>query len=190
MKGLSKIKSYLFTPNKCFIPICKARCCGDAPLPEDFASRYKNKIQRDIYGAAYIGHNDITDNYNSVVYNTRPIPLLLIGHAGKGNEAYFFDKKLAKQLNMSQDDAVKYLQAMEANEQYNYCPFLNAYGRCSVYDHRPPICREFGTSPLKINHCSRKSSRWDIIKFAAKEWSLKRFILNLNELLKQKFQHA
>jgi len=47
---------------------------------------------------------------------------------------------------------------------YNYCPFLTEYGRCSVYDHRPPICREFGSSPLAINYCPNKSSRYDILK--------------------------
>lgn len=169
MKILLKVKLYLFEPRECFIPRCKARCCADASLPEGYAQQVEGFACRKIYNAVNIGKNDPSDNYNSIVYNTRPLPLTLIGHAGRGKHAYFFDKKMAKEMNISAEEAKAMLQSFEAQEVYNYCPFLNEQGRCRVYPMRPPICREFGTSPLPINHCSRKSSRYDKFKYYSKE---------------------
>jgi len=96
MKIVSRLKTYFFAKDKCFIPHCKARCCADAPLPEDFGPGYQSLAQRNIYNAANIGKNSPNDNYNSVIYNTRPIPLIMIGHAGQGQHVYFFDKAMAK----------------------------------------------------------------------------------------------
>ena len=125
---------------------------------------------RRVYYSVNIGKNSPGDPYNSVIYNTRPIPLVCIGHeASSGETAFHFNKEFAKALGIkSQDDAVKQLMEYEAQKVYNYCPFLNVYGKCEVYKRRPPICREFGTVPTPINHCLDKSSRFDIIKFYLK----------------------
>jgi hypothetical protein len=43
------IKSYLFTPYKCFIPKCKAHCCINVPLPEKFYEQNKIAAQRPVF---------------------------------------------------------------------------------------------------------------------------------------------
>ncbi|MBQ8460443.1 YkgJ family cysteine cluster protein [bacterium] len=172
MKIISKLKSYIFTPNRCFIPRCKARCCADAPLPEGYAQKVEGFAYRKVYNAVNIGENTPGEGYNSIVYNTRPVPLIMIGHAGGGKHVYYYDKKMAQKMGVkNMEEAQKALLSMEAQERYNYCPFLNEQGRCRVYPMRPPICREFGTSPLPINYCHQKSSRYDIFMFYAKQFS-------------------
>ena len=66
MSKIQKLRTYLTSPTKCFIPKCKARCCIDAPLPEDFLPRMQSRIQRQIYSGANIGQNDPRDKFNSV----------------------------------------------------------------------------------------------------------------------------
>lgn len=188
MKIIRNIKSYLFAQTECFIPRCKARCCGDAPLPEGFAEQVGSLAYRKVYGAVNIGVNSPNDNYNSIVYNTRPVPLVLVGHANAGGHVYYFDEKLAKKMKISKEQATEKLKAMEAQEVYNYCPFLNSRGRCNVYSMRPPICREFGSSPLPIDYCPRKSSRYDKFIFYAKMFSPKKIFLFYKDLIMQLFR--
>lgn len=165
MKILSKARNYLVKPNKCFIPKCKAHCCIDAPLPEGFAERFQSRIQRSVYGGINIGINDPKDNFNSIVYNTRPIQIVHIDRT-TGQKTYGISKDMMEQLQLkSMEDVYNLLKQYEAQKIYNYCPFITDNARCSVYEHRPPICREFGTSYTKANICPEKSSRLDIIKF-------------------------
>ncbi len=188
-RSYREFKTFMTAKDKCFIPNCKARCCADAPLPEDFAPQYKQMQQRPVYGAANIGHNDPRDNYNSVIYNTRPVPLILVGHAGRGEHVYIKDKKLAKELGIkTMEEAKELLLEMQAKEIYNYCPFLTEQGRCRVYGMRPPICREFGSSPLPINYCPHKSSNLDIVKFYFKKaFNLKDMYYLYRDLITSKF---
>lgn len=165
MKILRKTVDYFNTPTKCFIPKCRARCCIDAPLPEGFLERFNSRIQRPIYSGLNIGINDPKDNFNSIVYNTRPIQLINIDR-NTGKKIYGISKDMLDELQVrSMDDINTLLNNYEAQKIYNYCPFITDYGRCAVYEHRPPICREFGTSFAKVDLCPDKSSRFDIIKF-------------------------
>ena len=169
MKILNKFNQYLKSPTKCFIPRCKAHCCIDAPLPEDFVNRFQSRIQRRIYSGLNIGINDPKDTYNSIVYNTRPIGIVDIDRT-TGEKLYGISKETMEELQLkSMEDIKKLLNEYEAKKIYNYCPFITDYGKCSVYEHRPPICREFGTSVAKVDRCPEKSSRLDIIKFLIKE---------------------
>ncbi len=169
MSYYTKIRAYLNTPAKCFIPRCKARCCIDAPLPEGFLDKFQGRIQRPIYRAVNIGQNDPRDTFNSVIYNTTPNPVQLIGFDQNGNKLVGIPREVLNELNIKSMEQVKEL-LNDYGKYKNYCPFITTYGRCSVYEHRPSICREFGSSPLKIDHCPDKSSRLDIIKFHVKEF--------------------
>jgi Fe-S-cluster containining protein len=190
IRNIFHLKSYLFEKDQCFIPKCKAKCCANAPLPEGFAEKMKGCASRDIYYAVNIGKNDSRDSFNSVIFNTRPLPLVPIGHASKSSDMlYHFNEKFAKELGIkSRDEAVKRLMELEAQGGYNYCPFLNEYGRCQVYAGRPPICREFGTAPGIINICPDKASRWEIIKYNLKDISFKDFILFYKNLIANAFK--
>lgn len=165
MKIKSKIIEYFKKPNKCYIPKCKAHCCIDAPLPEGFVERFQSKIQRSIYGGLNIGINDPKDAYNSIVYSTRPIQIVHINRQ-TGEKIYGISKDMMEAMKLkSLDDVNKLLNQYEAQKIYNYCPFITDNARCNVYENRPLICKEFGSSPLKEDICPEKSSRWDIIKF-------------------------
>ena len=169
MKIRQKITTYLTEPSKCFIAKCKARCCQDAPLPEDFLAKYPEQLRRNIYSAVNIGHNDPRDTYNSVIYNTTPNPVQLVGFDQYGNKIMGIPQQLMKELEINSMEQVKAL-IEDAKNYKNYCPFLTNVGRCNVYENRPPICREFGTLPDKINQCPDKASRSEIIKFYIKDF--------------------
>lgn len=79
MKIYSRLKTYFNAPSRCFIPKCKAVCCTNAPLPEDFLQKHVKNVQRRIYSGINIGLNDPRDTFNSVVYNTTTNPIQLIG---------------------------------------------------------------------------------------------------------------
>ena len=165
MKILTRINRYLKNPVKCFIPKCRAHCCIDAPLPEGFVERFQSRIQRPVFGGLNIGLNDPKDNFSSIIYNTRPIQIIHIDRS-TGKKTYGITKELLQELNLkSMDDVYKLLNQYEAQKIYNYCPFITRHARCSVYKHRPLICREFGSSSAKADFCPDKSSRLDIIKF-------------------------
>lgn len=190
LKNILHLKSYMSEKDLCFIPRCKARCCANAPLPEGFAEKMRGCARRDVYYSVNIGKNDSRDPFNSVIHNTRPSPLVLVGLDSKsGDTIYHFNQKFAKQLGIkTKDEAVQQLKDFEAQQVYNYCPFLNEYGRCQVYESRPPICREFGTAPGLINVCRDKSSRWDIIKYNAKNFTFKDFFLFYKEQIANLFK--
>jgi Fe-S-cluster containining protein len=169
MKIRQKIATYFTEPSKCFIAKCQARCCQDAPLPEDFLAKYPEKLRRSIYSAINIGHNDPRDTYNSVIYNTTPNPVQLVGIDQDGNKVLGIPGDVLKQLQIKSQEQIQAL-IEDAKHYRNYCPFLTDFGRCNVYENRPPICREFGTLPDKINQCPDKASRGEIIKFYAKDF--------------------
>lgn len=167
MVKLNNIKSYLKTPTKCYIPICKAKCCTNAPLPEDFLPKFEGRIQRQIYSAVNIGQNDPRDTFNSIIYNTTQNPIQVVGRDQHGNSVFSIPKKVIEELNIKSMEQIQdLLKKYDGFE--NYCPFITDFGKCSVYAHRPHICREFGTAPGKINWCPEKSSRLDVLKFHAR----------------------
>ena len=171
MKILSKTMNYLKSPTQCYIPKCKAHCCIDVPLPEGFVERFQSRIQSPIYGGLNIGVNDPKDTYNSIVYSTRPIQIVNINRQ-TGEKIYGISKEMMEAMNLkSMEDVNELLRQYEAKKIYNYCPFITDNARCSVYNHRPSICREFGSSPAKVDICPEKSSRLDIIKFVYSEIS-------------------
>lgn len=182
-----KISKYLTEPVKCFIPKCRAICCANAPLPENFLPKHQDKIQRRIYGAFNMGQNDIHDTYNSVIYSTRPITF--IGVDQNGHKLYGITKETMEELNLqSMEDVKNLIASWDAKKIYNYCPFITDYARCSVYKERPPICREFGTMPGKLNKCPDKASRLEIIKFITKSLlDVKGTFNGIKEMLKSKF---
>ena len=190
MSKISQVKSYFLSPNKCFIPRCKARCCTNAPLPEDFLQYHKSRVQRKIYFALNIGKNDPRDPFNSVLYNTTTNPIMPLGHGPDGKLIYGIPKKLLNELNIKDDKSMKAL--FDSYNRYgNYCPFITDYGKCSVYEYRPGICREFGTLPDRQNRCSDKSSRLDIAKFWIKEFFNFKETFNLGKnLVKNLFNHS
>ncbi len=169
MTYYSKIRNYILSPTKCFIPKCEAKCCINAPLPEDFLPKFESRIQRQIYSGINIGQNDPRDTFNSIIYNTTPNPIQIVGFDQYGNKIMGVPKRLMEQLQIKSMEQIQEL--MQRYEDFkNYCPFITDYGRCSVYEHRPPICREFGTAPGKINICPEKSSRLEIIEFHLKNF--------------------
>ena len=184
MKIRQKVITYFTEPSKCFIIKCKARCCQNAPLPEDFLPKYPDKLRRDIYSAVNIGRNDPRDTYNSIIYNTTPNPVQLVGFDQYGNQLMGIPQHVMEDLQIKSMEQVKAL--IEDSKNYkNYCPFLTDIGRCNVYENRPPICREFGTLPDKINQCPDKSSRLDIANFYMRDFC--KFYKNLFIDVKQKF---
>lgn len=179
MKIRSKIIRYFKSPTECFIPKCRARCCVDAPLPEGFIECFESRIQRSVYGGVNIGVNDPKDNFNSIIYNTRPVQIVGIDRE-TGKRTYGISKEMMEKMELkSMEDVYNLLRQYEAQKIYNYCPFITQHARCSVYEHRPPICREFGTSPAKVDICPDKSSRLDILKFVLSD------IFNLKSLFKK-----
>ena len=190
MKIRQKVTTYFTEPSKCFILKCKARCCQDAPLPEDFLAKYPEQLRRNIYSAVNIGHNDPRDTYNSVIYNTTPNPVQLVGFDQYGNKIMGIPQQLMKELEINSMEQVKALFE-DAKNYKNYCPFLTNVGRCNVYENRPPICREFGTLPDKINQCPDKSSRLDIIKFYVKDFIdfYKNVFITAKQKIADKFTH-
>ena len=169
MTKITNLKTYLNKPYKCYIPKCRSKCCINAPLPEDFLPKHKDKIQRQIFGAFNMGQNDIRDTYNSVIYSTRPI--IFIGYDTDGKMLCGISPEVAKKLQLkNMDDVHNLLAEYEAKKIYNYCPFIKSDASCSVYNDRPPICKEFGTMPGKINECPEKASRLDILKFNLKSF--------------------
>lgn len=166
---LTKLKSYLTEPSKCFIPKCKAHCCINAPLPEDFLPRHQENIQRRIFGSFNMGVNDPRDTYNSIIYSTRPI--IFIGYDTEGKMLATISPEMVEKLNIqSMEDVNRLLNEYEARKIYNYCPFIQSDARCSVYSERPPICREFGTEPGDINKCPEKASRLEVAKYKIKDF--------------------
>ncbi len=162
------LKSYFFEKNRCFIPRCKAVCCTNAPLPDGFLSKHSNKIMRYVYSAVNIGHNDYRDNFDSIIYNTTPSPIQLVGFDQYGNKLMGIPKEKMKELQIQSMEQVKEL--IKESEKYpNYCPFITEYARCNVYEERPVICREFGTLTDKLNVCPEKSSKSDVIKYFLKD---------------------
>ena len=169
MKIKQKVTTYFTEPSKCFIAKCKARCCQDAPLPEDFLAQYPQELRRNIYSAVNIGRNDPRDTYNSVIYNTTPNPVQLVGFDQYGNKIMGIPQKVMEELQIKSTEQIKAL-IEDAKNYRNYCPFLTDIGRCNVYKNRPPICRDFGTLPDKINQCPEKASRLEIIKFYVRDF--------------------
>lgn len=166
---ITNIKAYFTKPSKCFIPKCKSHCCINAPLPEDFLPKHKDKIQRQIFGGFNLGQNDFRDSYNSIVYSTRPV--IYMGHDVDGNMIATIRPEIMAQLELkSVEDINRYVEELEARQIYNYCPFIKSDASCSVYSERPPICREFGTAPGKINECPDKASRLEILKYKVKNF--------------------
>lgn len=190
MNKIQKFRTYLTSPQKCFIPKCKAHCCINAPLPEDFLPTMQSRIQRRIYSSVNIGQNDLRDKFNSVIYNTTPSPIQVLGVDQNGNKVLGIPKEVIEQLQIKSKEQIAAL-VEQYNEYKNYCPFITDYARCAVYEHRPPICREFGSSPLKIDQCPEKASRLDIMKFFVKEFfNFKRTFQFAKESLKAKFSKA
>ena len=187
MPKITSLKTYLKSPSKCFIPKCKARCCINAPLPEDFLPKHKDKVQRHIFSAVNMGQNDPRDTYNSVIYSTRPITF--IGFDETGKSLYGISKETMERYQLkSMEDIERLLMSFEEQKIYNYCPFITDYARCSVYKERPPICREFGTMPGVQNVCPDKASRNEILKFNIKSFlDIKGFFRDVKQILNAKF---
>jgi len=161
MIKFSKLKSYLTTPSKCYIQKCKARCCVNAPLPDGFLEKNKESIQRQIFSGVNIGHNNDYDEFESIVYSTRPI--IYMGTDKNGKSLVGIPKEILDRLNL------KNLHEVEAfvksyDDVLNYCPFINIYGRCSVYSRRPKICRDFGTLTDKLDICPEKVTPLEVYK--------------------------
>ena len=190
MKIKQKVTTYFTEPSKCIIAKCKARCCQDAPLPEDFLPKYPQELRRNIYSAVNIGRNDPRDTYNSIIYNTTPNPVQLVGFDQYGNKIMGIPQKVMEELQIKSREQVKAL-IEDAKNYRNYCPFLTDFGRCNVYEKRPPICRDFGTLPDKINQCPDKSSRLDIIKFYVKDFYefYKNLFVGAKQKIVDKFTH-
>ena len=156
-------------PSKCFTLKCKAHCCTNASLPEDFLQKYTNKIQRKIYNGINIGRNDPKDTFNSIIYNTSYNPIQFIGFDQYGNKLMSIPQKLIEELQIKSMEQINDL--MKTYNQFdNYCPFIKNNAKCSVYKDRPQICREFGTLTDKQNICPEKSSRFDIAKYYVKDF--------------------
>lgn len=183
MNGISKIKTYLNSPSKCFIPKCKAHCCINAPLPAKWVKANQESFQRSVFGATFIGKSSHYDNDYSYVYNTRPIQY--VGHSEDGKALYGIPKETLDELQIkSMEDIETLLKQYDGVE--NYCPFITPYARCSVYEKRPRICREFGTLTDKDSICPEKSSRKDIVKFYMNEmFNFKNFYKRVKILFKK-----
>ena len=198
VRDVFHLRPYLTEKTKCFIPLCKAHCCADVPLPEHWVNnngRFELRA-REVYSAVNVGKNEAKDNYNSIIFNTRPIPLVIVGIETRINEVtkemeyaghrYYYDRRLAEALGgMSPQEATDKLLAMEAQKIYNYCPFLDEHGRCVCYPDRSRLCREFGNvfPGREINYCKDKCSRLDIIKFYLKELTLRKMFLFYKNLI-------
>ena len=174
MKIKQKITTYLTEPSKCFIAKCKARCCQDAPLPEDFLAQYPQELRRNIYSAVNIGRNDPRDTYNSVIYNTTPNPVQLVGFDQDGHKIMGIPQKVMEELEIKSMEQVKAL-IEDAKNYRNYCPFLT----------------DFGTLPDKINQCPEKASRLEIIKFYVKDFYefYKNLFVGAKQKIVDKFTH-
>lgn len=177
MNKIAQIRSYIFTPKLCYPPICKSTCCEDVPLPEGFYENFHSRAQRQITGSVNIGKNDPRDPFNSIIYNTTKIPILPIGFGSDGRIsssfgkeknliACVYDEEMLKELGKDNEEGRREMrEEYKKNTHRNYCPFIMYNGRCSVYEQRPGICREFGTLPGSQNRCTHKASRFDIAKY-------------------------
>lgn len=160
---LTRIRTYLNTPSKCYIPKCKSRCCANAPLPEDFLPKHQDKVQRKIFNIINIGQNDPKDTYNSVMFNTTGNPIQIIGVDQYGNKLFGIPQNIMEELQIKNMEQIQEL--LEHHQKFpHYCPFIKNNGRCNVYAERPPICREFGTDPSPINICPDKATPLEVFK--------------------------
>lgn len=165
---IRNLKIYFTNPEKCFIPKCKAHCCTNAPLPEDYLPKHADKIQRNIYSGINIGQNDPCDTFNSVIYNTTTNPIQLIGiDDATGKKIVGIPPELMEKLQIKSMEQIQALMA-KYNQFDNYCPLITSDARCSVYETRPQICKDFGSAPGPENICPEKSSRLEIIKYNIK----------------------
>ena len=112
MKIKQKITTYFTEPSKCFIAKCKARCCQDAPLPEDFLAQYPKELRRNIYSAVNIGRNDPRDTYNSVIYNTTPNTVQLVGFDQEGHKIVGIPQKVMEELEIKVWNRLRHLLKM------------------------------------------------------------------------------
>ena len=164
MKGISGLKSYLFSEYKCFIPKCKARCCINAPLPEGFLEKNRPAVQKRIYSSCHMGKN--------------APPIQVIGFDEKGEMIHGIPKETLSEFDIKNNEDLKAFLKSQSTV-LNYCPFITEFYSCAVYPQRPPICHEFGSFPGKINYCQDKANRMDIVKFVLKNFSIKVFFKNL-----------
>lgn len=51
-----------------------------------------------------------------------------------------------------------YVERPGAPKLFGCCPFLGLDNRCTVYEDRPPVCREFGTESHLYMTCSYQAS--------------------------------
>lgn len=186
MKCFTRLRQYLYEPSQCFVKLCEAKCCKNAPLPEDFLPAHKQKVVRPIYYATHIGRNGMYDDYESIIYNTTGNPIQVVSRDAHGRPILGIPEALRVQIKSRQE-----LKAIIENYKkvHNYCPFLTTKGKCNVYKQRPEICREYGTAPGDENFCSDKVSRVDILKFWVYRliYKLKKHVENLKIMHKNNF---
>lgn len=163
MSAISKLKTYLTTPSKCYIPKCKAICCAEAPIPIDFLPKHKDKVTRKIFEVINFGKNDPRDTFDSVIFNTTGNPIRVLGIDQNGQKIVGIPREIVEKMQLKSQEQIEAL--INHYKKYkHYCPFLTDFGRCNVYSERPPICREFGTSPEPINKCPEKATPLEILK--------------------------
>lgn len=123
-----KYNQFVKTPKYCVIDKCKARCCSSAPLPLSLINYTKqDKFIRPVQ-MTFPAPDYNPYCHNAVIPITKPLDKL-IKLTGKTQDG----------RNVFELDIQKVLNAVD-----NYCPFLTEYGRCNIYESRPPICRDFG----------------------------------------------
>ena len=189
-KIVNRVKNYFIEPSQCFIPKCKARCCVNAPLPEGFLPRFKDKVQLDIFSATNIGVNDFNDTYNSIVYDTNPIKI--IGKDEDGKLLMGISQNVIERFQIQSQEQIQKLMELFDGVP-NYCPFVTEHGRCAVYEDRPPICKDFGTDTKNpLNKCPEKASRLEILKSNIK-YNIEAFkgtFKHIKETISEKFKKS
>ncbi len=185
---IPNIKSYLFTPYKCYIPKCKAHCCINVPLPEKFYKENQAAAQRQVFSIFPMKNIAYGKLYKAEICNTSPVHQA-VGFDKNGDLMHGIPSPTLEAYGVKTQEDLKLF--LKQNEMiHNYCPFVTTSGRCAVYDRRPPICHEFGTMPGHENYCPDKSSRWDILKFNLIDFTPAGFIKNLKAFYNLKFKNT
>lgn len=149
-----------FGKKYCYIPKCKAVCCSNVPLPTRVIQyQSQDKIIRPVIMTIP------APDYNPYCRNA-VIPVT--GDISK----YIFKIGTTKDgKRIFELDTNALLAAKD-----NYCPFLTEYGRCNIYEYRPPVCRDFGKKGWF--DCQEKITLKELIKEKSKN-----FIKGLKEVL-------
>jgi Fe-S-cluster containining protein len=94
----------------------------------------------------------IPSNYLRIYRKKIVNPILRVSSAGLNGSNMIYS---------SYEDKLVY-PITNTNLELNKCPFLTKSNKCNIYDIRPKLCRDYGTSKYKFLQCEFMLGRLNI----------------------------